>query len=228
MCRWPLTLAFHTLEFRLNPRSVFIFPLHSFSSPVCGFCSSFTDPHAPPSVFSSPPPPRPLSSPPHSQYGRREEQEWCLDRQSGPEAPGQGQGAAKGSVTARGGPGLSRYARPHSFRPEVSASFISLLTLRQTPFQVSLQCLWNSLMCCISKIVNTERIFPCTTKTTCFCKALVIFGCHHMLDGNTEAAGTVMWWVTFKKARSFWKCFCSYSEMHCFCSECHWCDPGYL
>ncbi|XP_042568737.1 microtubule cross-linking factor 1-like isoform X3 [Cyprinus carpio] len=52
------------------------------------------------------------------QYGRREEQEWCLDRQSVPEAPGQGQGAAKGSVTARGGPGLSRYTRPHSFRPE--------------------------------------------------------------------------------------------------------------
>ncbi|XP_058611704.1 microtubule cross-linking factor 1 isoform X3 [Onychostoma macrolepis] len=48
------------------------------------------------------------------QYGRREEQEWCLERQSGPEAPGQGQG----SVTARGGPGLSRYIRPHSFRPE--------------------------------------------------------------------------------------------------------------
>ncbi|XP_016421964.1 microtubule cross-linking factor 1 isoform X2 [Sinocyclocheilus rhinocerous] len=52
------------------------------------------------------------------QYGRREEQEWCLERQSIPEAPGQGQGAAKGSVTARGGPGLSRYTRPHSFRPE--------------------------------------------------------------------------------------------------------------
>ncbi|XP_016111230.1 microtubule cross-linking factor 1-like [Sinocyclocheilus grahami] len=52
------------------------------------------------------------------QYGRREEQEWCLERQSVPEAPGQGQGAAKGSVTARGGPGLSRYTRPHSFRPE--------------------------------------------------------------------------------------------------------------
>ncbi|KAK2900432.1 hypothetical protein Q8A67_008547 [Cirrhinus molitorella] len=52
------------------------------------------------------------------QYGRREEQEWCLDRQSGPEALGQGQGAAKGSVTSRGGPGLSRYTRPHSFRPE--------------------------------------------------------------------------------------------------------------
>ncbi|XP_067218179.1 microtubule cross-linking factor 1 isoform X2 [Chanodichthys erythropterus] len=46
------------------------------------------------------------------QYGRREEQEWCLDRQSGME------GAAKGSATARGAPGLSRYARPHSFRPE--------------------------------------------------------------------------------------------------------------
>ncbi|XP_016421965.1 microtubule cross-linking factor 1 isoform X3 [Sinocyclocheilus rhinocerous] len=53
------------------------------------------------------------------QYGRREEQEWCLERQSIPEAPGQGQGAAKGSVTARGGPGLSRYTRPHSFRPEL-------------------------------------------------------------------------------------------------------------
>uniref|UniRef100_A0A672LBT5 Microtubule crosslinking factor 1 n=1 Tax=Sinocyclocheilus grahami TaxID=75366 RepID=A0A672LBT5_SINGR len=69
------------------------------------------------------------------QYGRREEQEWCLERQSVPEAPGQGQGAAKGSVTARGGPGLSRYTRPHSFRPEVSASSISLSTLRQIRFQ---------------------------------------------------------------------------------------------
>lgn len=140
-----------TLWVSLKPTLSFIFPLHSFSSCVCGFCLSFTDPHAPPSVSSS----RTLSSPPHSQYVRREEQEWRLERQSVPEAPGQGQGAAKGSVTARGGPGLSRYTRPHSFRPEVSASSISLSTLRQIRFQVSLQCLWlpetaDSLMCCIS------------------------------------------------------------------------------
>ncbi|KAG1930566.1 microtubule cross-linking factor 1 isoform X1 [Pimephales promelas] len=35
-------------------------------------------------------------------------QEWCLDRQSGTD----------GSAAARGAPGLSRYARTHSFRPE--------------------------------------------------------------------------------------------------------------
>uniref|UniRef100_A0A9J7YWW5 Microtubule crosslinking factor 1 n=1 Tax=Cyprinus carpio carpio TaxID=630221 RepID=A0A9J7YWW5_CYPCA len=59
------------------------------------------------------------------QYVRREEQEWRLERQSVPEAPGQGQGAAKGSVTARGGPGLSRYTRPHSFRPELRDPVLS-------------------------------------------------------------------------------------------------------
>lgn len=139
-----------TLWVWLKPTLSFIFPLHSFSSRVCGFCLSFTDPHAPPCLLLSSTSPT-LSSPPHSQYGRREEQEWCLERQSGPEAPGQGQG----SVTARGGPGLSRYTRPHSFRPEVSASSISLSTLRQIRFQVSLQCLWlpetpASSMCCIS------------------------------------------------------------------------------
>ncbi|XP_026133999.1 microtubule cross-linking factor 1-like isoform X2 [Carassius auratus] len=53
------------------------------------------------------------------QFGRREEQEWCLERQIVPETPGQGQGFTKGSVTARGGPGLTRYTRPHSFRPEI-------------------------------------------------------------------------------------------------------------
>ncbi|XP_073713151.1 microtubule cross-linking factor 1-like [Misgurnus anguillicaudatus] len=50
------------------------------------------------------------------QYWRREEQDWCLDRQSGPEP--QGQVSAKGSATPRGAPGHSRYIRPHSFRPE--------------------------------------------------------------------------------------------------------------
>ncbi|XP_026061324.1 microtubule cross-linking factor 1 isoform X2 [Carassius auratus] len=59
------------------------------------------------------------------QYVRREEQDWRLDQQSVPETPAQGQGSTKGSVTARGGPGLSRYTRPHSFRPELRDPVLS-------------------------------------------------------------------------------------------------------
>ncbi|KAI7809793.1 putative protein SOGA2-like [Triplophysa rosa] len=50
------------------------------------------------------------------QYWRKDEQDWCLDRQSGPEP--QGQVSAKGCATPRAVPGLTRYIRPHSFRPE--------------------------------------------------------------------------------------------------------------
>ncbi|XP_051553360.1 microtubule cross-linking factor 1-like isoform X2 [Myxocyprinus asiaticus] len=50
------------------------------------------------------------------QYGRREEHEWCLDRQSGPEA--KGQGSAKGPVMPRAALGLSRYTKHNSFKPE--------------------------------------------------------------------------------------------------------------
>ncbi|XP_059358612.1 microtubule cross-linking factor 1-like [Carassius carassius] len=109
---------------------LFYFPLHSFWSRVCGFCLSFTDPHAPPSVSSS----WTLSSPPHSQYVRREEQDWRLDQQSVPETPG----STKGSVTARGGPGLSRYTRPHSFRPELREPVLSEMgtPTRETPLRL--------------------------------------------------------------------------------------------
>ncbi|KAI4902747.1 hypothetical protein NFI96_015262 [Prochilodus magdalenae] len=48
------------------------------------------------------------------QSGRRQELEWSLGRQTGPEAPG--------PAAPRGVPALSRYARAHSVRPELRDS----------------------------------------------------------------------------------------------------------
>ncbi|XP_051556570.1 microtubule cross-linking factor 1 isoform X3 [Myxocyprinus asiaticus] len=73
------------------------------------------------------------------QYGRREEHDWCLDRQSGPEA--QGQGSAKGSDTPRAAPGLSRYTRPHSYRPEIQFRDPTTLPELATPTREIQLCL---------------------------------------------------------------------------------------